>query len=257
MKRYMRGGAALNSFIFALRKELYKLLHKKKYFVFIMLGAAVSIIRCTASAFISRAVGGNFRTGLNVPMEMLPFAADILVPFIVFLAAGDLLTHEYASDTIKMCLIQPLSRFKVLTAKAAAVFITGSGVFLSMFIINTLIQLITGGSLRTLHLSFAAYMIDIIPIAGIVSLGFFVNTALKGPVSSILLSIAMYAAMKYAGIYVSGASAYLFTSVAKLHTILLGHALPLNIILCKFGILAGSILILYSLSYIMFERKNI
>lgn len=161
----------MNTFLFALKKELYKLIHKKKYIVFILIGAAVSLIRWGGSALITRITEGHIVVKTNMTLEMLPFAVEILIPIIMFAAAADLFTHEYSADTLKMCLLQPVTRFKLLTAKAAAVMITGAVSLLVMYAANMLIQLISGGSLSQAPVTLAAYLIDIIPLIGVAFFG--------------------------------------------------------------------------------------
>ena len=245
----------MKNFTFALEKELFKLLHRKKYFVLIIFGALFSIMRYGGQLLISRLSEGNVSLKTNIALEMLPFAVEILVPIIIFIAISDLFTHEYSSDTMKICLTQPLSRFGILSAKTVAALLLGSIALIVMFIVNSIIQIVSGATLSRIAITFAAYVIDIIPLIGIACMGVLINVCLKSPVSATLLSIALYALMKYAGLYVSGSEAFLFTSLAKLHIMFLGQALPFHVIMSKLGILFGSILILYSSSYIIFEKR--
>ncbi len=247
----------MKSFTFAMQKELLKLVCRKKYAILTVIGILVSVIRCGGAALITRLSQGAVSVKTNLPLEMLPFAVEILVPIIILIAASELFCNEYSNDTMKACLIQPLDRFKVLSAKAAAIVILGAASLLVMYIANTVIHLVSGGTFANAGYAFAAYVIDIIPLIGIAFLGILVNVCLNGPTAATLLSLAVYAAMKYIGLYVSGTQSFLFTAGAKLHIMLLGKTLPFNILLSKIGILAGSILILYSLSYIIFDRKNI
>ncbi len=247
----------MTRFMFAVQKELKKLLYKKKYIVMLVLGVLTSLIRWGGSALIVRFTDGVVVTKTNMILEMLPFAVEVLIPVIMFMAASDLFTHEYSSDTLKASLLQPVSRFRLLSAKALAILIHGSLALFIMYIANTLIQIISGGSLSGAFVAFAAYLIDVIPLIGIVFLGVFINTALKSPTTATLLSIAVYALMKYMGLYIAGSESFLFTASAKLHIMLLGSTLPFHVLMYKFGILLGSILILYSISYIMFDKKSI
>lgn len=247
----------MKRFTFALQKELIKLVHHKKYIVLLALGILVSIIRRGGAALIARLSDGTVSVKANMPLEMLPFAVEILVPVIMLIAVSDLFTHEYSEDTLKASLMQPVSRFKLLTAKAAAVVILGAVSLMIMYIANTALHLFSGSNLSGIGSAFAAYLIDIIPLIGIAFLGILVNVCLKGPTSATLLSIALYALMKYMGLYVAGSESFLFTAAAKLHVMLLGSTLPFHVLLNKAGILFGSILILYSLSYIIFDKKNV
>lgn len=247
----------MRRFLFALQKELTKLLRRKKYAVFFLLGVLASVLRSGGAALVTRLSGGAVSVKTNLPLEMLPFSVEILVPIIMFIAASDLITREQSEDTLKACLMQPVSRFKLLSAKTAAVIILGAAELVAMWAANTAIHLVSGGAASGVAAALAAYLIDIIPLVGIAFLGVLINVCLKSPASAILLSLAVYALMKYMGLYVAGSASLLFTAGAKLHTMLLGQPLPPGVLLNKAGILFGSILILYSLSYIIFDKKNI
>lgn len=246
----------MNTLMFAYEKELFKLLNKKKYYVITIIGILISVLRFGGSVLIAKLSGGTFNIRSSIAMEMLPISVEIIVPLILFIAVSDLFTNEYASDTMKSCLMQPVNRFNLLTVKAAAALTVGVGSLIVMYIVNMIIQTINGVSPANAPLIFLAYVIDIIPLIGIVFLGIIINVLLRSPVSATLLCLALYAVMKYAGIYVSGADAFLFTSIAKLHALIIGTPLPFNMLMCKLGILFGSILILYSVSYILFEKRN-
>ena len=247
----------MNTFIFILKNELYKLLHKKKYFILLLIAVGFCAVRWGGNALALRLSDGIVKLAGNVTLEMLPVFCELFVPIIIFIASVDLFTGEYSSDTMKECLLQPVTRFKLLSAKSAAVFILGSTFLLAMYFICMIIQLILGGTAQNALITLLAYIIDIIPLLGITALAVFINVLLKAPSAAMLLSLAVYGVMKYAGIYVAASNSFLFTSFAKLHSLILGNAIPFHSILYKFGILAGSILILYSLSYIIFDSKDI
>ena len=87
--------------------------------MFILIGVAVSFIRWGGSALITRITEGHIVVKTNMTLEMLPFAVEILIPIIMFAAAaGSFFTHEYSADTLKMCLMQPVTRFKLLSRKS-------------------------------------------------------------------------------------------------------------------------------------------
>ena len=78
----------------------------------------------------------------------------------------------------------------------------------------------------------------------------------KSPTLSMLLCIAVYVLFKYINYYVSPIGQMIFTAYSQWHKIWLGTSLPFGALMAKTGILFGSILILYTLSYIMFDRKD-
>ena len=247
----------MTRFMFAYKKELKKLLHRKKYIVLVILGVIASLIRFGGTALFSRMTDGSVRLASKLSLEMLPFAVEVLAPLVILFAVCDLFASELSHDTMKVCLLQPASRFKLLTAKALAALTFGAAAMGVLLIANLIMQLISGSGFYGFGTALLAYIIDIIPLCGIVFLGIIINLLVRSAAGSAVLSLAVYALMKYLGIYTASAGAFLFTAGAKLHLLLLGHTLPLGALMCKLGILFGSILILYSLSYIIFEKKSV
>ncbi|MBQ3427695.1 MAG: ABC transporter permease [Clostridia bacterium] len=247
----------MSRFTFAYKKECFKLLHRKKYIVLVILGILVSIVRYGGTALLARLSEDTIKLTSRLSLEMLPFAVEILAPTVILFAVCDLFATELSNDTMKVSLLQPVSRFKLLTAKAAAALTAGAASLIVMFVVNLIIQIVAGNGFSGMGAAFAAYLIDIVPLVGIVFLGITVNLLIGAPAGAAICSIAVYAAMKYLGLYTSAANTLLFTAAAKLHQMLLGHTLPFGALMCRLGILFGSILILYSVSYIIFDKKNI
>ena len=70
----------MSNFIFALRKELFKLIHKRKYIVLTIIGVLISLGRWGGSALIAKLSNGYVNIKANIGLEMLPFAVEILIP---------------------------------------------------------------------------------------------------------------------------------------------------------------------------------
>ena len=247
----------MNRFLFCYKNEFAKLALRKKYIVTLIIAALFCFFRWGGAALIGKLIGNGIKIPSNIPLEMLSLFVEILVPIIIFEAAVDLISSENSSDTLKLSLMTPATRFKILLSKTAAAFTMGAVSLMLMFFISLAVQIITGGSLSSAGITFIAYLIDIIPLLCISCMAVFISVLLKSPSAAMLILLIIYAAMKYAGRYISGGGTFLFTSYSKLHTIILGTPLPLPILLYKIGILLGSVLILFSLSYIIFDAKDI
>lgn len=239
------------------KNELTKLLIRKKYLVITILGALVCVLRLGGGVLIAKVSGGEVVIKSNLIMEMIGFVMDILVPLVVFMAVCDLFSNEIQDDTMKASLMRPLTRFKVLTSKSLAAFILGCIVTMAMFIICFAVQIISGNSLAAAPQTFAAYITDMIPVFALVLLAVLINMAAKGPTLSMLLCIVVYVLFKYLNYYVSPLGQMIFTAYSQWHKIWIGSSLPIGALVPKICILLGSVLILYTSSYIMFDRKDI
>ena len=207
--------------------ELKKLLMKKKYLVLTVLGAIICILRIGGNVLVSKITGGEVVIKSNLIMEMVGFVFDILVPLIIFMAVTDLFASEVQEDSMKASLLRPLTRFKVMTSKSLAVFVLGCMVTLAMFVISLIVQIVSGNSLRSVPITFA-----------------------------MLLCIVVYVFFKYLNYYITPVGQMVFTAYSQWHKIWIGNVLPFTALISKIGILFGSILILYTLSYIIFDSKD-
>lgn len=237
------------------RNEFFKLISKKKYFIILIISVLICIGRLGSSILISALSYGSITLKSNMILEMMPFCAEIVVPLLVFMAVTDLFSSEVQEDTMKADLLRPVSRFKVLTSKAIASFLIGALCFAVFFITCLILQLISKTPFDALS-SFAAYVIDLIPIFALVFLAIVINLISKSPSLAMLLCIGIYALFKYLNYFVSPLGQLIFTAYAQWHKLWLGQLLPFNAMISKIGVLLGSILILYTVSYIIFDKKD-
>ena len=102
----------------------------------------------------------------------------------------------------------------------------------------------------------AAYLINLIPLKAIVSMALLINMISKSPTLAMLLCIVVYVFFKYLNYYITPVGQMVFTAYSQWHKIWIGNVLPFTALISKIGILFGSILILYTLSYIIFDSKD-
>ena len=246
----------MKALILSTKSELQKLLTRKKYLVITILGALICLLRLGGNLLIAKVSGGEVVIKSNLIMSMLGFVTDILVPLIAFMAVTDLFASEAQEDTLKASLMRPLTRFKVMTSKSLAVFILSCAVMLVMFIACLVMQIVSGNSLSIVPQSLAAYLIDMIPIISLVAMALLINMISKSPTLAMLLCIVVYIFFKYLNLYVSPLGQMVFTAYTQWHKIWIGSQLPIGSLMAKAGILFGSVLILYTLSYIIFDSKD-
>lgn len=246
----------MKALILSTKSELQKLLTRKKYLVITILGALICLLRLGGNLLIAKVSGGEVIIKSNLIMSMLGFVTDIIIPLIVFMAVTDLFASEVQEDTLKASLMRPLTRFKVMTSKSLAVFILSCAVMLVMFIACLVMQIVSGNSLSIVPQSLAAYLIDMIPIISLVAMALLINMISKSPTLAMLLCIVVYIFFKYLNLYVSPLGQMVFTAYTQWHKIWIGSLLPIGALMAKAGILFGSVLILYTLSYIMFDSKD-
>lgn len=246
----------MREFISSVGGEFSKLIIRKKYIVLIILSALICFLRLGGELLVMTVSGGELAVKSNYIIAMLGFSTDILVPLIVFMAVTDLFASEIQEDSFKASLMRPLTRFKVMSSKSLAAFMFGAAVMLIMFLVCTVMQLISGSGLSDIPQGLLIYVIDIIPVLAIVAMAVFINMISKSPTLAMLLCIAVYVFFKYLNIYVSPLGQMVFTAYSQWHRIWIGAQLPFGALASRVGIWFGSVLILYTASYIIFEKKD-
>lgn len=246
----------MKSLLMSAKSEFMKLMTRKKYIVLIILGALVCFLRLGGTLLISALSNGSVVVKSNLMLSMLGFTTDILVPLMVFMAVTDLFSSEIQEDSFKAALMRPLTRFKVMTSKALAAFFLGAAVMLAMFIVSLVMQVLSFDNFGNIPQGLLIYAVDIIPIFALVSMAILVNMISKSPTLAMLLCIAAYIFFKYLNYYMSPVGQMVFTAYSQWHKIWIGAQLPFGALASRVGVWLGSVLILYTASYIIFERKD-
>lgn len=239
-----------------IKNEFTKLILKKKYLVLLIIMAVLCIGRVGISFILSKVMNGNV-VSRTIITDMLPLFAEIFVPLIIFMASTDLLATEMHDLSIKATLMRPATRFKILLSKLLAVFTLGGLFYLCSFVITALLQLIFGKiTFEYAGLSFIAYIIDMITMFILVLFAGAINMISKTPTLSMFLAIILYALMKYLNYFSPAINSMLFTSLLEWHKLWIGDTIPFIPMLTKIGILFGSGTLLFTLSYLLFDKKE-
>ncbi len=238
--------------------EFYKLAIRKKYIVFLIIAIALSFVRVAASFISAKLSGGNVALSLgNIPMTMIGFFTEILVPLIVFMAVTDLITTELGDGTFKAVLLLPQSRMKVITTKIFAAFLMGAAYYIILLIACLIIQGVFAGASGETVKTILAYLIDLVPMFVLVLMAAVINLMSKGSTLAMFLCILVYAVMKYLVTFVPGMNGVLFVSYMQWHKLWIGSTLPIRALLPKIGVVVGSGVLLYSAAFVLIDRREL
>lgn len=248
MKNYMAGVV----------NESLKLIHRKKYLVFLIIGIALSLFNVLGKTLVSKVSSGTLNlSGSSASMAMITLFVDFLIPLVVMMAVCDLFATEFQELTIKASLLRPVSRFKLYSAKITAVTLLALVYLVVLFVSSTLLDVLITGRTGNLLYSFGAYLLDIVPLFVVILMATFLNQLGKGSTLAMFLCIIVYMLLYIAGIFIPNLSGLLFTGYMKWHSLWLGHMLPLGAIAAKTALLAGYGLIFFSGGYYLFLRREI
>src|SRR5690625_965922 len=106
-----------------LRNELYKLFKMKKIYVFtaVMLGITFLNLYDYQPGGSEMTVW-NFHFGQSAPLMMIQIFSQFMIIFIPIVIA-DSISNEYRSGTLKLSLLQPITRSQLLQAKIVNLFV--------------------------------------------------------------------------------------------------------------------------------------
>ena len=230
---------------------------KKKYIVLLILSLLFCVGRVLINVLTGYVTKTNITISSNLSLEMGTFVFEILLPLIAFMACTDLFATEIQEDTIKASLMRPITRLKLMSAKAAAAFCMCAAMAFLIFIVCSAIQAFGGAfKIGYIFTSFAAYLLNMIPVIAVILLSVLINLLVKSPALVMFLSLAVYVFMKYMSIYGGKIGSIFFVGYMQWHRIWMGMTLPFASILMKSGIVVGSMIILFTISYLLFDKKE-
>ena len=230
----------MQPFVANLKNELFKLSRRKKYIVFLILGALVcvgSALRVLAADLIlDEALPRELLVG-GLTGENLLFLLLLFLPLMALMGCCDLFAGEQADHTLRFSLMRPVGKGKLFFSKAAAVFLLCLFDLVALLAVSAAAQLIMGGGSKGIARSVASGLLDLVPLA-------------------VLACLAAYVALVVVGTYVPAAGGLLFTGYLRWHNLWVGVTLPFKAMLTRIGILAGYGLVFGSCGYLLFDRKE-
>ncbi len=238
--------------------ELQKLSVKKKYVVFLVLAVIICFFKIGISWAVSALSEGEMSLrSSNIAMTMLPFFAEIYVPLIALMCVTDLFCTEFHDNTIKALLMRPISRWKIIVSKGLATMTLCALYYLTVFIACTVLEFIfSAPSAGRIAAAFVSYALDLVPLGILVLTAILVNMLTRSTTLAMFLSIVLYAFLKFLHIFGGAWGSMFFASYMQWHKLWVGATLPINALLIKTAILAGWSILLYTTSYLLFERKE-
>ena len=241
--------------------EFKKLTSRKRYTVFFLIGAALCLINLGIKMLVRLVATGGafeniFKTDL-ISLGMLSFFAEVLIPFIAFLAVSDIMASEYQSGSIRAVLMRPVSRAKIYFSKVFAVFSLCIISFLGLYAVSAILDAACGNmDGADFAYSLGIYIIDLIPVFIVVLMGAFINSMCRNSGMAMFICIAVYAVLKVGGIFMPSLSGLLFTGYTKWHTLWLGTTLPFNVMLSKLMLIFGYAVVFASGGYYIFLKSD-
>ena len=243
------------------RNEWAKLLSRKKYIVFLIIGLVICLLWAAVGQLLTNLMlrhGGVLFAIAPTPMGVLPFFLQVMVPFLMFMAVTDLITVEGADSTMKAMICRPVERWKLYISKIMAVTAYAAFYLACIFIISAVLSQIFGRPLGvdTLFVSLASYALSIVPLAVLATFAAFIAILGKSSTLTMLLLLLIYLAKSVLPVFFPLLSEMLFTSYLGWYSLWVGvlpgasRLIHMLVVVFSYGI------VFFTAGSLIFDKKD-
>lgn len=244
----------------AFMNEAVKLLKKKKMMAAAILSILAVMIGQIAVTTIKHGLGLRVVGSVEFPIVVLSFIAYTLLPLFAIFVAIDMFNGESSSNTMKITLLRPVSRFGVFSAKVLnlALFIAGNLLFvmvlslLAGFIFNP-----SSASLLGIVKVFVSYGLTFFPVFVFALIVVLLSNLIQGGLAVFFLSILVFIGFNFLGIVFSSYSSFFITSMFDWYTLWISESINFFKIFRQILIMSGCGIMLFTTGYYLFDSKDI
>lgn len=237
--------------------EVYKISKKKK----ITVALIISLLSVIATAIIVYCLNNFAGIRLTGSSEFSIMVLSVLnysiFPLFTAFISIDMFAGEFADNTIKFTLTGPASRLNVFLGKIIAIasFIMANLIF--VMVLSLIASLLLNGSTPNLIQVILSYLLAFLPMFTFSLVVVLISIIAKGTTSSFMFSILVFLLFTGLGIVFPYFKSILFTSTLDWYKLILGIYINFSKILRIFLILLGYCIMLLTLGYYLFEKKDI
>ncbi|MDR6883253.1 ABC-2 type transport system permease protein [Bacillus sp. 3255] len=240
--------------------ESVKLLKKKKLMAAAILSTLAVIIGQIAVTTIKHGLGLRVVGSVEFPIVVLSFFTYTILPLFAIFVAIDMFNGESSSNTMKITLLRPVSRFGVFSAKVLnlALFIAGNLLFvmilslLAGFIFNP-----SSASLVGVFKVIVSYGLTFFPVFVFALIVVLLANVIQGGLAVFFLAILVFIAFNFFGIMFSSYSSFFITSMFDWYILWISETINWLKIVRQVLIISGCGIMLFTTGYYLFDRKDI
>ena len=250
----------MDGFRAAFQNELFKLVKRKKMNAAAILAILAVVIGQVAVSAVKHGFGLRLVGGTEFPLVVLSAFSYTLLPLFAAFVAIDMFNGEYSSNTMKLTLTRPVSRFGVFSAKVSAI-----ALFIAVNLVFVMVLSLTAGLIFNPTSSgwlgvarvFLSYAVTFVPVFVFILLVVLLANLVRGGLSVFFLSVLLFVAFTFLGILVPASSSFLVTSMFDWHTLWIAEKLSGFKIVRQGLIMGGFGVMLFTAGYMLFDRKDI
>lgn len=239
--------------------EIYKLLKKKKILAAAILSIVAVIIGQIAVTAIKNGFGLRIVGSSDFPIMVLSVFIYTILPLFTTFVAIDMFSGEFSSNTMKITLTRPASRFEVFSAKvlSIATFIMANLIF--VMILSQVAGLIFNTSSASLigfvHV-LLAYFVSFLPVFVFSLFIVLLSNILKGGLATFFLSVIVFIGFVFLGTVFSKYSSFFITSMFDWYSLWISNVTNFFKILRQFLIMTGCGIMFYTAGYTIFDKRD-
>ncbi|MDR6551427.1 ABC transporter permease [Paenibacillus qinlingensis] len=250
----------MEGFKAAFINETVKLLKKKKIMAAAILSILAVLIGQIAVTTIKHGFGLRVVGSVEFPIAVLTFISYTLLPLFAVFVAIDMFNGESSSNTMKITLLRPVSRFGVFSAKVLnlALFIAGNLLFIMVlsllagFIFNP-----SSASLVGIFKVMVSYGLTFFPVFVFALIVVLLSNLIQGGLAVFFLAILVFIGFNFLGIVFSSYSSFFITSMFDWYTLWISESINFFKIIRQILIMSGCGIMLFTTGYYLFDKKDI
>jgi ABC-2 type transport system permease protein len=251
----------VTTFIAAYRNECDKLFRRKKYMVFLFIGAGICLLWAglgQLTADFAREQGGLLLTLAPTPMGALPFFLQILVPFLMFMGVTDLITVEDAEYTMKAMVYRPVERWKLYASKILAVVSYATIYLAGVFIVCTLLNQLFGKPQNVfgILIALASYALTLVPLTILACFAALVALWGRSGTLTMFLLLLLYMLLNILPVVFPISTEVLFTSYLGWYRLWIGALPSVSKLIHMLLIVLGYGTVFFTAGSLLFDRKE-
>lgn len=250
----------MNSFKAAYFNEIDKMYRKKKVGVLIFLSLLAIAIGQLAVSGVRFQFGIRASGSAQFPILVLSVLINTLLPLFTALMSIDVFSGEFSANTMKITLLRPVSRFKIFTAKIAAILSFIMANLLAVMMLSSITGIIFNSSDNSFYYIgkvFIAYVASALPVLVFALLIVILSNLLKSGTSVFFLSILIYIGLKVISILYPQFSNILILPNFGWYNLFLAQNIDLINVIYKFFVMIGYGIILFTTGFYLFDKKDL
>jgi ABC-2 type transport system permease protein len=250
----------MEGFKAAFHNETVKLLKKKKLIAVAVLSILAVVIGQIAVTTIKHGLGLRVVGSTEFPIVVLSMLTYTILPLFATFVAIDMFNGEFSSNTMKITLTRPVSRFGVFSAKVLNVALFIAANLLFVMLLSLLAGLIFNPSsigIMGAAKVILAYGATFFPVFVFALLVVVLCNSIRGGLAVFFLSILLFISFNVLGVIFSDYSSFFITSMFDWYTLWISEKVNGFKILRQVMIMSGFGMMLFTAGYYLFDRKDI